>query len=57
MVTITHRLDHLKNYDQIILLQEGEIAEKGSYQELAKMSNGKLRNLLRESEHIFKGKA
>lgn len=36
IVSITHKLSNLKNFDEIILLENGKILHKGSYKEILK---------------------
>jgi ABC-type multidrug transport system fused ATPase/permease subunit len=33
-INVTHKLESLKNYKQIILIKAGEIIEKGTYNDL-----------------------
>ena len=34
IISITHKLINLKNFDEIVLLENGKILHKGSYQEI-----------------------
>lgn len=34
MIAVVHRLDIIKNYDRIVVMKTGKIAELGSYDEL-----------------------
>jgi ABC-type multidrug transport system fused ATPase/permease subunit len=36
LIAVVHRLDIIKNYDQIAVMKTGKIVEKGSYQDLMK---------------------
>ena len=47
VLMISHRLSTLGNVDEIIVLKDGQIAEKGTYQEL-KRQNGVFAGLLKE---------
>ena len=38
MILITHRLSTVKNFDTIFLLDQGELKDKGSYEELKQSS-------------------
>jgi len=44
-VVIAHRLSTIKNANQILVLQNGEIVEKGTHQELANKENGVYKKL------------
>ncbi len=44
-VVIAHRLSTIKNANQILVLQNGEIAEKGTHQELSQKESGVYRRL------------
>ncbi len=44
-VVIAHRLSTIKNANQILVLQNGEIVEKGTHHELAQKENGVYRKL------------
>ncbi|QDK46295.1 multidrug ABC transporter ATP-binding protein [Bdellovibrio sp. ZAP7] len=37
-IVATHRLEHLKSFDQILFVQEGKVAAVGTYEELLKTS-------------------
>ena len=53
-VAIAHRLSTLKSFDKIIVLENGNIAEMGSYKQLI-MSKGKLYGLLNEQKRKSEG--
>jgi len=44
-IVIAHRLATIKKADQIIVMEKGEIVEKGSHQELLQIENGYYKNL------------
>jgi len=44
-IVIAHRLATIKNADTIIVMDQGEIVEQGSHQELLKIESGYYRNL------------
>jgi ATP-binding cassette, subfamily B, bacterial len=46
-LVIAHRLSTIRNMDRIHVLQEGRIAESGTYEQLAAMPEGLFANLLR----------
>ena len=39
LIIIAHRLENIKNVDKILVLSNGEIKEKGTYQELLNKKN------------------
>lgn len=47
VIAIAHRLSTLKNMDRIIYLEEGKVAESGTFDELANKKNGKFAKLWR----------
>jgi ATP-binding cassette subfamily C protein len=47
IVVIAHRLSTIKNADQIVVLEDGKIIEKGTYATLAAKADGRLRSLIR----------
>jgi len=49
LIVITHRLEYLKHYDRIILLDNGEIVDKGTYQEVMSKNSGALRKFIDEN--------
>lgn len=46
LLVITHRLENIKLYDKIVVLERGEVMEYGSYDQLSKIENGWLNRLL-----------
>jgi len=44
-IVIAHRLSTIRNADQIFVLDAGRIVEKGTHEQLLKISNGKYRSL------------
>ncbi|WP_394656612.1 hypothetical protein [Halosquirtibacter laminarini] len=46
VIVVAHRLSTVKNADQIIVLDEGRIAEKGTHEQLA-IKKGKYYNLIK----------
>lgn len=47
VLTIAHRLSTIRNSDLIIVLDNGQIAEQGNYDELISIENGVFRNLVK----------
>ncbi|CAH0560620.1 unnamed protein product [Brassicogethes aeneus] len=47
VLTIAHRLSTIQNADLIAVLKDGEIVEKGSYQELLNVENGVFKDLIK----------
>ena len=45
VIAIAHRLSTLKNMDRIIYLEQGKVAESGTFEELANKKNGKFAKL------------
>ena len=48
MILVTHQLHFLKTVDEIIVLRNGKIVEKGTYDKLMSNTNGRLCMLLEE---------
>jgi len=48
IVVIAHRLSTIRNSDYVYVLDKGEIIEKGSYEELAKILNSRLSKMIAE---------
>jgi subfamily B ATP-binding cassette protein MsbA len=46
IIVIAHRLSTVKNVDQIYLLENGKVAEKGTYKQLKRKENGKLKRMI-----------
>ena len=49
LIVIIHRLEYLKHYDRIILMENGEIVDQGTYQEVLNKENGKLKKFIEEN--------
>ena len=45
VIAIAHRLSTLKRMDRVIFIEDGKIAEEGSFDELASKKNGKFAKL------------
>ena len=45
VIAIAHRLSTLRKMDRIIYLEQGKVAEVGTFEELAKKKNGKFAKL------------
>jgi ABC-type multidrug transport system fused ATPase/permease subunit len=45
VLVIAHRLSTVKNADRIAVINEGELSELGTHDELMKLENGKYRHL------------
>ena len=46
VVVIAHRLSTIRDADEIIVIKKGEIAERGSHEELLRNGNGVYKNLV-----------
>ena len=44
-IIIAHRLSTIRSADQILVLDQGQITEKGTHQELIAIENGIYKNL------------
>lgn len=53
-IAIAHRLSTLKSFDKIIVLENGNVAEMGTYEKLV-MNKGKFYSLLNEQERKSEG--
>lgn len=51
ILVITHKLKLLKNYDKIILIENGEVVENGRYEELMNLKN-KFYKIVREASRV-----
>ena len=40
LLVITHRLENIREYDRVIVMEEGKIVEEGHYEELRKNETG-----------------
>ena len=49
VVMVAHRLSTVENFDRIIMLEDGVIAEEGSYEELIR-KDGKFAELVRKQQ-------
>ncbi len=50
VIVIAHRLSTIRNADQVIVLEDGRIIEQGSYQNLARTSDGAFHGLLKKQQ-------
>ncbi|MCH6266019.1 ABC transporter ATP-binding protein [Neobacillus citreus] len=54
IIVIAHRLSTIRNADQVVVLEDGEIIQKGEYVQLTMDTKGMFRNLIeRQMEGIF----
>ena len=51
MLAIAHRLTTLRNADAILVMREGKIVQRGTYDELS-AADGQFRTLIRASHHL-----
>ena len=49
VIAIAHRLQSIKDYQQIILIEKGTLVEKGNHEDLMKIENGYYRELFLKS--------
>lgn len=54
IITIAHRLDTVMDYDKIIVLEKGSVAEKGTVQELLSLKKGIFKGMVEESNNKSK---
>lgn len=47
MITIAHRLSTIKNADKIVVLDEGQVAEIGTYTELMNLEHSLFKKLVK----------
>ena len=47
LIVITHRVDYLRFYDKVILMEGGEIVDEGKYEELMSKPDGKFKEFLK----------
>lgn len=45
LIAVTHRLEHIKEYDRILMMHDGEIVENGSFSELSSIKGGHFSDL------------
>ena len=46
VITIAHRLSTIQKADRIIMIDNGQVVESGTYDELAEKENGKFRKMI-----------
>jgi ABC-type multidrug transport system fused ATPase/permease subunit len=46
LLVITHRLENIKRYDRIVVMEKGEIVELGHYNELVNNKDGFFNRLI-----------
>jgi ATP-binding cassette subfamily B protein len=56
-IAIAHRLSTLRNADKLVILEEGEIVEEGSHEELLHKENGVYANLVKMQTEMAKVRA
>ena len=50
IIAIAHRLQSIRDYDQIIVIENGSLVENGTHQELMEMKSGVYKNLFEKSQ-------
>lgn len=55
VLTIAHRLSTIQNADSIAVIQNGQVVEKGSYNDLLNLENGAFKELIKHQ--TFQGTA
>lgn len=53
VIFITHRLGFVKNVDEVIVLNNGKIAETGTHGQLMKKNNGLYKNMFEEQKSWY----
>jgi ATP-binding cassette subfamily C protein len=48
MVVIAHRLSTIRRADNIVVLEEGQVVETGTWEKLAQQTAGRFRSLLQQ---------
>jgi ATP-binding cassette subfamily B protein len=56
-IAIAHRLSTLRNADKLVILEEGEIVEEGSHEELLQKENGVYANLVKMQTEMARVRA
>ena len=46
LIVITHRLENISKYDKIIVMDQGQIVEMGSYEQLNNIPDGFFHKLI-----------
>jgi ABC-type multidrug transport system fused ATPase/permease subunit len=52
IIVIAHRLNTVKSVDRVYVLEEGEVAEEGSFRELSSIKDGKFMNLMKSQFEV-----
>jgi ABC-type multidrug transport system fused ATPase/permease subunit len=52
VIAVSHRLDMIKDYDRVIVMDTGEMVETGSPVELAEISGSRFGDLLRAAKEV-----
>ncbi|EDV24013.1 uncharacterized protein TRIADDRAFT_57058 [Trichoplax adhaerens] len=53
VITIAHRLSTIKHADQIVVLNEGKIVERGNYNDLMQLENGVFKKLIEKQSILI----